>query len=111
MVVLPLFHATSSTFGQGQRTADSPINALISAKLSNPDLINFAAGLVDEPTLPVEEVREIAGKLLPRRRAGSGGSQYGTAIGLRELRRGTGRDLERLDGKTPGGLAVRTTSS
>jgi len=48
---------------KAQRTTDSPINALISAKLSNPDLINFAAGLVDEPTLPVEEVREITQRL------------------------------------------------
>ena len=51
------------------RTADSPINALIAAKLANPDLVNFAAGLVDEGTLPVEEVASITRRLFadPRR--------------------------------------------
>src|SRR5688572_30425336 len=54
---------------QARRTEDSPINALIAAKMANPDLINLAAGLVDEQTLPVEECRAIAQKILsdPRR--------------------------------------------
>ena len=91
---------------KAQRTADSPINALISAKLSNPDLINFAAGLVDEPTLPVEEVREIAQTLFAEASRGQRALQYGTAIGLRELRRELVAHLERLDGKKPGGLGL-----
>ena len=41
------------------RTQDSPINSLIAAKLANPELVNFAAGLVDEGTLPVAEVGRI----------------------------------------------------
>ena len=91
---------------KAQRTTDSPINALISAKLSNPDLINFAAGLVDEPTLPVEEVREIAQKLFAEAGRGRRVLQYGTAIGLRDLRRALVAHLERLDGKRPGELGL-----
>jgi 2-aminoadipate transaminase len=91
---------------KAQRTTDSPINALISAKLSNPDLINFAAGLVDEPTLPVEEVREITQKLFAESGRGRRVLQYGTAIGLRDLRRALVAHLERLDGKRPGELGL-----
>ena len=48
---------------KARRTAESPINALIAAKLANPDLINFAAGLVDEETLPVDEVSAITRRI------------------------------------------------
>jgi 2-aminoadipate transaminase len=91
---------------KAMRTADSPINALISAKLANPDLINFAAGLVDEGTLPVDEVAAIARQLFSEARRGQRVLQYGTAIGLRELRKELVAHLERLDGKAPGELGL-----
>jgi 2-aminoadipate transaminase len=88
------------------RTADSPINALIAAKLANPDLVNFAAGLVDEATLPVEEVATITQRLFTDARRGQRALQYGTAIGLRELREALIAHLERLDGKHVGDMGL-----
>ena len=41
---------------KARRTQESPLNALIAAKRANPELVNCAAGLVDEATLPVAEV-------------------------------------------------------
>src|SRR3954468_19538337 len=81
------------------RTQDSPIKALIAAKLANPDLVNFAAGLVDEATLPVDEVAAITARLLSAPARGRRALQYGTAIGLRPLREELIAHLERLDGR------------
>src|SRR5258706_5111622 len=80
---------------KASRTADSPINALIAAKLANPDLVNFAAGLVDEATLPVEEVAAITRRMVGESRGGQLGVQDGTALGLREL---CGGLIQRLRG-------------
>jgi 2-aminoadipate transaminase len=91
---------------KASRTADSPINALIAAKLANPDLVNFAAGLVDEATLPVEEVSAITQRLFGDARRGQRALQYGTAIGLRELREALIAHLERLDGRHVGDLGL-----
>jgi 2-aminoadipate transaminase len=91
---------------KASRTADSPINALIAAKLANPDLVNFAAGLVDEATLPVEEVATITRRLFGDARRGQRTLQYGTAIGLRELREALIAHLERLDGRHVGDLGL-----
>jgi len=91
---------------KARRTADSPINALIAAKLANPDLVNFAAGLVDEPTLPVAEVREITKRIFADERHGQRALQYGTAIGLRALREELVAHLERLDGQKVGDLGL-----
>src|SRR5712672_2202807 len=79
------------------RTADSPINSLIAAKLANPDLVNFAAGLVDEETLPVQEVARITGRIFGEARRGQRALQYGTTVGLRPLREALVAHLEHLD--------------
>ena len=84
---------------QARRTEDSPINALIAAKMANPDLINLAAGLVDEQTLPVGECRAIAQKILSDPRRGRRALQYGTTIGLRPLRQALLAHLEKLEGR------------
>jgi len=91
---------------KARRTADSPINALIAAKLANPDLVNFAAGLVDEGTLPVAEVAAITRQIFADERHGQRALQYGTAIGLRPLREALLAHLERLDGKHVGDLGL-----
>jgi hypothetical protein len=39
---------------KAKRTRPPPISALIAAAVPNPDLISFAAGLVDPATLPVD---------------------------------------------------------
>jgi 2-aminoadipate transaminase len=91
---------------KARRTADSPINALIGAKMANPELVNFAAGLVDESTLPVAEVREITARLLADERQGQRVLQYGTAIGLRPLREALLAHLEKLDGRRVGEMGL-----
>jgi 2-aminoadipate transaminase len=88
------------------RTDDSPINALIAAKLANPDLVNFAAGLVDEATLPVEEVADISGRIFGDARRGRRALQYGTTLGLRPLREAMIAHLEGLDGRRVGDLGL-----
>jgi 2-aminoadipate transaminase len=88
------------------RTADSPINSLIAAKLANPDLVNFAAGLVDEETLPVQEVARITGRIFGEARRGQRALQYGTTIGLRPLREALVAHLEHLDGRNVGDLGL-----
>jgi 2-aminoadipate transaminase len=91
---------------KARRTADSPINALIAAKLANPDLVNFAAGLVDEETLPVEEVRRITAHLFGDDRRARRALQYGTTQGLRPLREEMVAHLERLEGHHVGDLGL-----
>jgi 2-aminoadipate transaminase len=91
---------------KARRTADSPINALIAAKLANPDLVNFAAGLVDEETLPVAEVSKITARLFADERRGQRALQYGTTLGLRPLREALVAHLERLDGRHVGDLGL-----
>lgn len=91
---------------KARRTADSPINALIAAKLANPDLVNFAAGLVDEETLPVPETAAITARILADERRGQRALQYGTTLGLRPLREALVAHLERLDGRHVGDLGL-----
>jgi 2-aminoadipate transaminase len=88
------------------RTQDSPINALIAAKLANPDLINFAAGLVDEATLPVREARQITQRVLGDEARGRRALQYGTTNGLRPLREALIAHLEKLEGKHVGEMGL-----
>ena len=91
---------------KARRTQDSPINALIAAKLANPDLVNFAAGLVDEETLPVEEVSAITARIFGDTRRGQRALQYGTTLGLRPLREELVAHLERLEGHHVGELGL-----
>jgi 2-aminoadipate transaminase len=85
---------------KARRTEDSPINALIAAKLANPDLINLAAGLVDDQTLPVAECRAITQRILSDESRGRRALQYGTTIGLRPLRVALLSHLEKLEGRS-----------
>ena len=39
---------------KARRTREQPINALVAAAMANPELVNFAAGLVDSHSLPAE---------------------------------------------------------
>lgn len=42
---------------QARRTTEQPISYFMTAAIETPGLISLAAGLVDEPSLPVEEMR------------------------------------------------------
>lgn len=88
------------------RTTDSPINALIAAKLANPDLVNFAAGLVDDGSLPVKQVGDITARLFADQRHGQRALQYGTTMGLRPLREALVSHMEKLEGKHVGEMSL-----
>jgi 2-aminoadipate transaminase len=71
--------------GKSGRTTDSPISYFIQKALENPSLISFAAGLVDEDSLPVDEVRAAAAELFTDSGAAKAALQYGSTQGLPEL--------------------------
>ena len=91
---------------KARRTREQPINALISQAMANPELINFAAGLVDSHTLPVDPCREMAQTILSDNVRGRAALQYETTIGLPELRRAALRHIESLDNKSAAELGL-----
>ncbi|HYO10899.1 MAG TPA: PLP-dependent aminotransferase family protein [Tepidisphaeraceae bacterium] len=102
---------------KSRRTKEQPINALVAAAMGNPSLINFAAGLVDSHTLPLEICAEAAGRILGDNVRGRAALQYEQTLGSAELRRDCLRHLEKLEGKaaadmdlTPGDLVITTGS-
>jgi len=72
--------------GKSRRTTDSPISFYIQKALDNPDMISLAAGLVDEPSLPCEEVAEAVRAIMANPAAGRAALQYGSTQGLASLR-------------------------
>lgn len=99
------------------RTGEQPISFLISYAMSNPRIINFAAGLVDPLTLPVQPCAAITRKIFSDVKLGRTTLQYDTTIGLLELRKTMLAHLERLENKpaaemnlTAGDLLITTGS-
>ncbi len=90
------------------RTATQPINFLVELALHDKDgkLISLAAGLVDEQTLPADEVRRLTGELLADEVLGRKALQYGTTAGLAELRETILDYVCNLDGVTSGELSL-----
>ncbi|QJW96299.1 aminotransferase-like domain-containing protein [Frigoriglobus tundricola] len=72
--------------GKSNRTTDSPISYFIKKAIETPGLISFAAGLVDEGSLPVDDVRVAAAEILADPLTGRAALQYGSTQGLPELR-------------------------
>ena len=102
---------------KARRTKEQPITFLITTAMGNPELINFAAGLVDPLTLPVEETRRITETILSNTARGRAAMQYDTTLGLADLRRQALKHLEALEGKpasamslTPADIVVSTGS-
>ena len=91
---------------KADRTDESPINYLMRTALDRPGLISLAAGFVDNETLPVAQMKRLADDLLADVSAGQGALQYGTTIGLPQLRQALLDHVCRLDGVTPQQLAV-----
>src|SRR5688572_306079 len=91
---------------KARRTREAPISALIAAALGNPDLISFAAGLVDPLTLPAEECLEITRRLFSDRGRAQVALQYDTTMGLRPLRHELLKHIERLEGRAASEFGV-----
>ncbi|QOV87499.1 aminotransferase-like domain-containing protein [Humisphaera borealis] len=85
---------------KAKRTKDSPISFLIAEAMRNPSLVNFAAGLVDPWSLPVEECLEITRRILSDVDRGRRALQYDTTLGLNDLRRQCLKHLASLE-ETP----------
>ena len=72
--------------GKSLRTTDSPISYFIQKALDNPGLISLAAGLVDEASLPCEEVAAAVVAIMADPATGRAALQYGSTQGLTSLR-------------------------
>src|SRR5687767_4615603 len=83
---------------KAHRTREQPISFLISEAVRNPNLINLAAGLVDPLTLPVAECDAITRRIFADVGRGRCALQYGTALGLGELRQQLAKHLQDLEG-------------
>src|SRR4051812_17921771 len=88
-----------SLSSKAKRTREQPISYLISAVMGKPDMISFAAGLVDEESLPVEEVREITRRIFSDTVSARAALQYDTTLGLRPLREALIKHFEELEGR------------
>jgi 2-aminoadipate transaminase len=80
-MTVPLSRAAKS-----QRTTDSPISFYIQKAFENPEIVSFAAGLVDEESLPVAPVLAAANDLLRDAGAARAALQYGSTQGTPKLR-------------------------
>ncbi|MGA2496451.1 MAG: PLP-dependent aminotransferase family protein [Tepidisphaeraceae bacterium] len=91
---------------KARRTHESPISTLIATVIANPNLISFAAGLVDPVTLPVDECLAITRKIFSDPKRAQATLQYDTTIGLTALRQEVLAHICRLEGKTPEQLGL-----
>lgn len=82
------------------RTVAPPISRLVAQTVANPGLVNFAAGLVDEESLPGEQTLRAAARVLARRTTARAALQYGDPQGLRLLREALVEHLEKLEGRS-----------
>jgi 2-aminoadipate transaminase len=80
------------------RTQEQPISYLMQAAVQNRDLISLAAGLVDEPSLPVEVARDLVNEILAEPDSGQMALQYGTTHGYLTLRRQVLQHLCQMEG-------------
>src|SRR3954454_9635706 len=96
--------APLSRSGKSRRTADSPISYYIQKAFENPSLVSFAAGLVDEGSLPVEDVRAAAAEILGDTLSGQAALQYGSTQGHTKLREQVLQIVCAADGIRPPGV-------
>src|SRR3954468_16080049 len=91
---------------KAQRTQEAPISALIAAAVADPNLISFAAGLVDPLTLPVDECAAITEKIFKDRPRAQTALQYDTTLGLEPLRHQLLAHLEKLEGRSAFAMSI-----
>ncbi len=84
---------------KARRAVEAPISFLVTAAIANPDLINLAAGLVDDTTLPADAVDRIVHGIMADPARATAALQYGTTLGLANLRRQLLGHIEALEGK------------
>ena len=85
---------------------DQPISFLMQQGVANPNCISLAAGLVDQGSLPADEVRLALHEMLADNDSAKRALQYGTTHGHSELRRQLLRHVARLENVTVDQLGV-----
>ncbi|MFO0944797.1 MAG: PLP-dependent aminotransferase family protein [Planctomycetota bacterium] len=88
------------------RGGSSPISYMMEQGVANPGIISLAAGLVDQESLPVEEVGGCVDRVLGEPRRGQRALQYGTTDGDLEIRQRLVEHLASLEGCLPRDLAL-----
>lgn len=91
---------------KARRTEEQPISYLIAVAKANPNLISFAAGLVDPLTLPTEETLKITQRILSDPKHAREVLQYGTTVGNGPLRETLLKHLETLEGKPASSMSL-----
>ena len=95
---------------KAQRTGEAPISYLIALAKANPNLISFAAGLVDPMTLPGEQTAAIVRDLLADPARAREVLQYGTTNGHHALRQALVDHVARLDNKPAAAMSLTADS-
>lgn len=87
---------------RASRAHGAPISYLMEQGVSNPGVVSLAAGLVDQDSLPVDEVAQACARLMARPGLARELLQYGTTPGYAPLRDRLARRLAEMDGLAPG---------
>ncbi len=95
---------------KAQRTGEAPISYLITVAKANPQLISFAAGLVNPMTLPGDDIREICDQLLSNPATAREVLQYGTTVGDKSYREAILKHVMSLEGKPAAAMSVSADS-
>ncbi len=93
--------APLSRSDKSRRTNDSPISFYVQKALDDSTLISFAAGLVDEESLPADEIETAVAEIMADPALSRASLQYGSTQGVLALRK---QVLERIcaaDGVKP----------
>lgn len=83
------------------RTGDSPITLYVRKAAETPGMISLAAGLVDEGSFPVPEIRTVVTELMSDPTTAKAALQYGSTQGLPSLRERMLVRVCRADGTRP----------
>ena len=92
--------------GKSRRTTDSPITYFIQKAIENPAIVSFAAGLVDEASLPAAEVAAAVSTLMADPTTAQAALQYGSTQGLPALRKQVLEHVCKADGVKPGDVSL-----
>src|SRR5205823_7332269 len=92
--------------GKSLRTTDSPITYFIQKALETPGLVSFAAGLVDEPSLPAAEGAAAVAGLMADPATARAALQYGSTRGLPGLREKVLGHVCAADGVSPADIGL-----
>lgn len=92
---LSTIETTFPLSSRGLRTDDSQISWMLKYTIEDPEILSLAAGLVDQPTLPNDLLRDAFEKVFSSESSAKSSLQYGATAGLLELRQLLAKRLEK----------------